>query len=314
MQRRFMVTIVGMLLAATAFVFAGGSQENQQVEEPTGWRAEYPELVFGVGHSESDADKIKRYGPLMDYLSAELGIKVVLRPTSDYASSIEGMKAETVHGATVGAAGYALAYEVLEGDVEPLVVQQGRGGNLGYHSIIFVRADKPYQSIDDLAGARMAFGDPNSTSSYLAPSYYMRQDGKDPDQFFSQVTFAGSDETTVMGILRDNWDAGAAWFVNEGANVLAQMSGKEMIEDDDLRIIWRSPLLPSSPWIVRESLPQELKDALVQAFLELPEKDPEAMAALDETSPGFSIADHDMYTGIIGMRQQQLEERRRSGS
>jgi phosphonate transport system substrate-binding protein len=313
-MRKHVLTVAALLLVIAAFGFAGGAQEDGQMEEPTGWQAEYPELVFGVGHSESDADKIRRYGPLMDYLSRELGVKVVLRSTSDYASSIEGMKAGTVHGATVGPAGYALAYEVLEEDVEPLVLVQGENGLLGYQSIVFVRADKPYESLDDLRGTRMAFGDPNSTSSYLAPSYYMRQEGKNPDDYFSQVTFAGSDETTVMGILRDNWDAGAAWYRTDNANVLAQMAGKGMIDQDEVRIIWKSPLLPSSPWIVRESLPQELKDALVQAFLDLPDKDPEAMAALDANSPGFAVSNHEMYTGIIGMRLQQLEERRRGGS
>ena len=42
-------------------------------------------------------------------------------------------------------------------------------GLTGYHSVIAVKADSPYQSLDDLKGKTLAYADPNSTSGYLPP-------------------------------------------------------------------------------------------------------------------------------------------------
>ena len=106
--------------------------------------------------------------------------------TTDYAGSIEAMKAGNCQGATVGAAGYAAAYDVLKGDVFPFAVQSDEKGGIGYYSIIIISAKSPYKKIEDLKGKTFAWGEPNSTSGFLAPNYYLKKQGFDPDKFFSK--------------------------------------------------------------------------------------------------------------------------------
>lgn len=39
----------------------------------------------------------------------------------------------------------------------------------GYHSVVIVKADSPYKTLDDLKGKAFGFADPDSTSGYLIP-------------------------------------------------------------------------------------------------------------------------------------------------
>src|SRR5690349_14396260 len=110
------------------------------------WRSEYPELTIGVSSGENETDAIAR--------------------NQHYAAVIEAMRAGHVQIASVGPAAYALARKVMGDEIAPVAVTLDQDGNLGYYSVIAVRADSPYQTLADIKGKSFAFADPNSTSGY----------------------------------------------------------------------------------------------------------------------------------------------------
>jgi phosphonate transport system substrate-binding protein len=136
------------------------------------WRATFSTLNFGVGSSENEADRIARYKSFVAYMENALRVPLKMHQASDYAGTIEALKARKLEFARFGPASYAQAWLVTGGKVEPLVVEMDSEGLTGYHSVIAVKADSPYQSLDDLKGKSLAYADPNSTSGYIAPVYF----------------------------------------------------------------------------------------------------------------------------------------------
>ena len=45
----------------------------------------------------------------------------------------------------------------------------------GYHSVVIVKADSPYKTLDDLKGKAFGFADPDSTSGYLIPNHAFKE-------------------------------------------------------------------------------------------------------------------------------------------
>src|SRR5258707_13849995 len=57
------------------------------------WKTKYPEITFAGVPAEDASGVTERFTPFVNYLSKELGIKVNLRITKDYAAVIEGPRA-----------------------------------------------------------------------------------------------------------------------------------------------------------------------------------------------------------------------------
>ena len=307
------VCCVLAVLCASSMLFAAGGQEAEAaaMTDEGDWRAQYPEITLSEISSENEADRIARVEPFIAYLEKELGVKVKFHVTSDYAGTIEGMKAKKVQLARFGSKSYAEAWIVTHGNVEPLVVGVDNYDSTGYHSVIVVLNDSPYKSVDDLKGKNFGFADPNSTSGFLVPTFFLRKAGKDPDEFFGTTGFSGSHENGVLALKKGTFDAVPTWWNNDSYNNLSRMAGKGMINIDDYRIVWKSPLIPSGPYACLADLPQEMKDDLRQALLDLPKKDPELFKAYTSGgSKGYIAVKHERWQDIIDMRNAELEQRK----
>jgi phosphonate transport system substrate-binding protein len=73
------------------------------------WKQKYPELVFSIIPAENSSGVTQRFEPFIEYLSREIGTRVVLRIATDYAAVIEGQKAGNIHIASYGPSSYVRA-------------------------------------------------------------------------------------------------------------------------------------------------------------------------------------------------------------
>lgn len=276
------------------------------------WKQQFPELSIGISSSENEADAIVRTQPYADYLSRTLGVPVSIVRGTDYAAVVEAMRAEQVQFASFGPANYALAHKVMGDLVTPVAVSRDKEGALGYYSVIAVRADSPYQSIEDLKGLSFAFADPNSTSGYAVPSYYLSTVvGTSADEYFGDVAFSGGHEQSVIALLNGTFEAVATHQTNDHAGNIPRMVSKGMVPADSTRIIWQSPLIPNSPMVMRTDLPEELKTAFVAAILAFAEADPAAFAQYTSgNSKGYAPASHADYLDVIAITEYNSEQRR----
>jgi phosphonate transport system substrate-binding protein len=274
------------------------------------WRKEYKEITMGVITEENAEDRAKRWDPVRDYLTKELGVPIKWREATDYAGVIEALKAKKIELAWFGPASFARAWIVTDGQAVPLAAEIDKDGGFGYFGVIIVKKDSPYKTVDDLKGVRFGFADPNSTSGYQAPNFFLTEQGYKPDEFFGSTTFSGSHENSVKMIYEGNFDAVATWWTNDKKSNMSRMEEKGMIESDGYRIIWKTPRLPSDPFTVPGWLPKQMQEDIQQALLNMPAKDPAAFKALMGGSQGFQAVTLEDYQPVIRFVKANLENRK----
>lgn len=283
---------LGAALAASSFALASAAHAQS-------WKSAYPELVFAVIPAENASGVTERYGPFMEYLSQQLGTKVTLRVANDYAAVIEGQRNGSIHVAGYGPASYARAI-VTGVKVEPFATTVNNDGTIGYYSVFYVRADSPYKTIDDLKGKNLGLVDPNSTSGNNVPRFALNKLKLNPETFFARVTYTGSHENAVIALQQKQVDVAANWWNAENDSNLTRMVSKGLAKQEDFRIIYKSDLIPNSPFAYLASLPPDLKAAISKAFEEAPTK---AKAAFDKLSDGkdrsFTKVDAAAYEPVV---------------
>lgn len=313
-RRTLCAALTGLAVFA-AVPFAATLAPAQAADD---WREQVPVFRVGILGGENEADRLKNYACFKDILESRLKLPVELYPASDYAGVMQGLISKNLEYAGLGSSGYA-GISIQDPDaVEPLVTVEQVDGSLGYYSVMYVRADSPYQSLDDLKGKTLAFADPNSTSGYLVPSYELKASGFDPKTFFSNTGFGGGHEQAVVAVLNDQYDAGVTWTSGVGEKTegysrgnLRKMVDKGALNMDDIRIIWKSNLITNGPRVIRKDLPQELKDMMRGILVNLPLENPAcAQAIAGGEFNSFQPVGHDFYMPIIEMRRALLKARR----
>jgi phosphonate transport system substrate-binding protein len=271
-----------VLAGAAALAFTASASAED-------WKAKYPEITFAVIPAENGSGVTERYTPLVNYLSKELGIKVNLRVANDYAAVIEGQRAGNIHIGYYGPASFARA-RVTGVKTDAFVIDVNADGSKGYYSVFYVRANSPYQKIEDLKGKNLGLVDPNSTSGNNMPRFKLNQVGIDPDAFFSKVIFTGSHENAVLALSQGTVDVAANWWNADNDSNLTRMLNKNMVKSsdgtslkkEDFRIIVKSDLIINSPYAYLSDLPEDMKAAIKKAFLEMAEKDSEGFKKLSD--------------------------------
>ncbi len=264
--------IVGGAVIAAAFSFA-------QAIPAQAWKDKYPELTFAAVPDENAGGTGDRYAPLMAYMSKELGVPVKLRIAQDYAAVIEGQKAGQIHIAQHGPASHARAV-VVGAKVEPFGIMVNADGTKGYHAVLYVRKDSPFQKLEDLKGKNLGLVDPNSTSGNNVPRYALHKMGIDPEKYFSKVVYAGSHENAVIALAQGTVDGAWNWWNDKDESNLHRMERKGMevggkkIKYDDFRIIFTSDQIVNSPISYLSDMPDELKTAIRDVMLSFDKKDP----------------------------------------
>lgn len=278
------------------------------------WRAQYRELRLGISSAENERDAITRQQPFAAYMERKLGVPLRVYRATDYAGVVEAMRSNNIEFARIGPANYALARRVMGDRVVAFAKDIGDDGRTGYNSVAFVKTDSPYQQMEDLRGKSFAFADPNSTSGFAFPSYFLRRGGFDPATHFSRTGFSGSHEQSVIAVLNGTYDAGATYWNSATRGNIQRMEEKGMIPAGSTRIIWTSPEIPNSPWVLRTELPEGLKRDWIDAVMALPTEDPAAFRVAASDARGIAPATHEDYLDVIAVVQENLARRRNRGT
>lgn len=262
MKKRGLI-LAGLLLIIGMVVLAGcgSSPGTANVAQPQ---------VLRVGTIPSeDATRMREaYKPLAAYLEKKLGMKVDLFVATDYTGAIEAMRAGKLDIALFGPFSYVLAAD--KANAEVFAVEKVNGATT-YKSIIVTRPDSGINSLQDLKGRTFAFVDPASTSGHLFPRAFMKKQSIEPDKDFKSLVFAGTHDAVELAVKNRKVDAGA-----DSNKTYNKMKKEGLISDQDIKIIFESDPIPSSPWAWRKDLPAELKAKIKEAFLNMDKEAPDA--------------------------------------
>lgn len=299
----------------TASLLAGlmpmlGAPTLARAQTARAWRTQVPEIRYGMISVENERDAIARLQGMAAYLRQALDTPVRAFRGSDYAGVVEALRSGHAEFAYLGPASYALAYRLMGEKIAPFARAIDNQGMEGYFSTVIVKADSPIRAMADLRGKTMAWVDANSTSGFQFPSYFLRKDGMDPAGFFSRTGFAGSHENVVIAVLNGQYDCGAVSFSNEARNTFQRMEEKGMIPPGSIRAVWRTPLIPNSPFVGRTDLPGGLGEAFVAAMMAMPQANPQAFAEMTSNARGLAPARHADYLDVIAVTEENSALRR----
>ncbi|WP_332693529.1 phosphonate ABC transporter substrate-binding protein [Devosia sp.] len=282
----------------------------------TGVFAQDNVLRIGLLGGENEADRLRDNQCLVDLMKSELGFSdVQLFPAADYNGVIQGLLGGTLDYAELGASAYAAIYLQDPTAVEPILTTEQTDGATGYYSIMLARKDSGITSLEDMKGKKLGFADPDSTSGYLVPVVALPNDVKMPvEEYFSETGFGGGHENLVLAVLDEQFDAGVTWGSGVGefsegysSGNIRSMVDKGMLDMEDVVELWKSPLIPNGPIVLRSSLDQETKDK-IEAFLKaLPETNYECFRAAQAGDyNGYVEVDATFYDAIIAARKATI--------
>lgn len=278
------------------------------------WRSDLPVFRVGLLGGENEADRLRNNQCFRVALEERLGIPVELFPAPDYAGVMQGLLAGQLDYAALGASAYAGIYLQDPNAVEPIFVSAEADGSLGYFAAMYARSDSDIESLDDMRGRSLAYADPNSASGYLIPRAELRQAGINDAEFFSRTGFGGGHEQAVIAVLNGQFDAGVTWVSGQGEasegftrGNLRRMVDNGLLDMADLRIIWMSNLIPNGPVVIRQSLPQEVKDIVTDYLVNQLETDPQCYRDISfGDGKGWVEVDHSFFEGIVEMRRAEI--------
>ena len=222
------------------------------------------EVNFGIISTESQQALKPKWDPLLADLAKQTGLEVKPFFASDYAGVIEGMRFGKVQLAWYGNKSAMEAVDRAEGEV--FVQTVPASGEPGYWGVILAPKDSKLTSVEDLLkcdkSLNFGLGDPNSTSGYLVPmTFVFAANNVDPKDCFKNVTNANH-ETNAMAVANNQVDAAA----NNTEN-LTLMEKNTPDAFAKVKVIWKSPLIPSDPIVWRKDLSEETKAKIKDFFL-----------------------------------------------
>lgn len=232
-------------------------------------------LVLGLVPA-LEADKlIDNLKPLDDYLTRELGIEVVSFVPQDYTGLIEALGSGQADIGMLPPFAGMLGYERY--GIETILISE-RDGEARYRAQ-WMTADPSFceeppterlngllecvASIQKVRGRTVGFTDPTSTSGYLFPALQLIDAGINPEEDIRSV-FVGSHDAAVIAVLNGDVEIAAAYD-----------DARTYILDEYPEIGHKVIPFNYSDWIpndgvqVRGDLPDEVKEAIKQAFLKL---------------------------------------------
>jgi len=227
--------------------------------DPKRWR-DPSTLVFAYTPVEDPAVYQNIFTPFTDHLSQCTGKRVVYYPVQSNSAEIEAMRSGRLHvaGFSTGPTGFAVN---LAGAV-PFAAKGTEAGPHGYHLISVVKKDSPYQKLADLKGKRVAHTAPSSNSGHLAPLVLYPPEGLKPNEDYKPLMSGGHDKS-ALGVVSGDYDmAGVA------SDVFERMVTRGTVKAEDLRIIYKSPVFPTSSFAHAHDLAPELAKKLTGCFLE----------------------------------------------
>ncbi len=225
--------------------------------------AEMKELKFGIIATESNQGLKEIWTPFLDDMGKKMGIKVKPYFATDYAGIIQAMRFDKVDVAWFGNKSAMEAVDRAGGEIFAQTVDAS--GNPGYWSLLITHKDTGIMSVEDLLAKSkdLTFGngDPNSTSGFLVPSYYVwAKNNVEPKEIFKR-TLNSNHETNALSVANKQID-----FATNNTESMRRIKERFPEKHDQIRVIWKSPLIPSDPIVWRKNLDEATKQS-IYAFI-----------------------------------------------
>lgn len=196
------------------------------------------------------------WGPFKEALEAATGDTFEFFAVNSRTAAAEALRGETVDFVVSGPAEYVVINKLT--NATPIIGL----GRPDYHCAIIVRADSGINTVSDLKGKNVAFGDIGSTSNMLCPMQVLADYGLDPVNDIEKTH-------TSRNIAHEALKAGDVDALGSNANSWVNVRNKETdLPYGFFKMIARSGDLPNDMIMVGAHVPQEAGETVRDAILE----------------------------------------------
>jgi phosphonate transport system substrate-binding protein len=221
------------------------------------------EINFGIIATDSASTQRERWEPFFKDMEKKTGLSVKSFYAPDYAGVIEAMRFNKIQVAWYGNKAAMEAVDRANGEVFAQVMFAD--GSFGYKSLLITRQDSPLKSWDDVVknGKSLNFGigDPNSTSGFLVPTFYLFSQNKIDYRTAFKTARNASHGANIQAVLARQIDV-----ATNNTEELDKLKASKPELASQLRVLWESPLIPSDPFVWRKDLDPAVK-AKIKSFV-----------------------------------------------
>lgn len=211
-----------------------------------------------------------------DYLEKNTPYKFEITIPQSYVAVVEAFGTKRADVAAFNTFGYILAHDKYGAEAKMTVLRHGLAT---YQSQFLVKADSKIKTLEDLAGKKIAFVEPASTSGYLLPLKTLKEKGIVP----KETVFAGKHDNVVSMVYQGQVDAGATFYSPPFKNEKGEMQMEDArrlvltqypdVESKVVILSLSEPII-NDPIVFRKDMPEEMKTKIVDtmmAFVATPE-------------------------------------------
>tara|TARA_B110000238_G_scaffold42764_1_gene45785 strand:- start:1164 stop:2087 length:924 start_codon:yes stop_codon:yes gene_type:complete len=210
-------------------------------------------LVPADGGTEEGT--ISDFKPIFNAISLATNYSFNIIVGQSYSAVVEGICSGLADFAWFGPVTYLQAKD--KGCVELLAVEVRKGSSVYYSGIFTNNSNLSINNLNDLYGKKVAFGDINSTSSFVFPMAMLVESGINPIIDLSKSQLTGSHANSLKALQAGIVDAAAASF-NSYEKAVRQGS----IIANEFKIIAKSDPIPNPPLAMSVNLPKIVKDTI----------------------------------------------------
>jgi phosphonate transport system substrate-binding protein len=225
-------------------------------------------LRFSMVPTQDSVRELSYYKPVLDQLVKNTGRKIEFFMPTSYSSVVEAMLGKWVDFGVLGPESYVIAKSKSPAIEVFATYHRAQNGiqeeGPGYRSILITKKGSKFTSIESLKGSVIALVDPASTSGGLVPEKVFPKAANIPPlkQYFSRVVYAGAHDLAAIAVAEGKADAG---FAASHRFMETVNAGKVKLED--FNILWQSPVIPQDPFVLRSTLCDDIKKAIIDTFM-----------------------------------------------
>ena len=192
--------------------------------------------------------------PLQTYLTKHMGREVKLLFPNNYNEYLAGIGDGSIDFAMLGAVSYVRAH--AKHGVVPLVQ---RTADLEFHAVFITSASSSINSLKDLKGKEVAFGDKYSTSGHIIPSLEMKKAGVNESDI--KFRFTGGHPNTAKLVESGVVDAGS---LDEGIYKSMIEGGK--LDRSKVRVFYTTKPFVDWVYVARKDVPDAEQKKFAKAL------------------------------------------------
>jgi phosphonate transport system substrate-binding protein len=249
------------IAALAALLIVGCGKQQEEAYQPTfsPHGADEPrEYIVGIHPLHNPKRLMEVYGPVVDYFNATV-------PQAHFRLEASRNYEEFDKKLFSGHFDFAMPnpYQTVRSLKYGYRVFGKMGNDEMFRGIILVRKDSGIQQVSDLKGKKVSYPALTALAATMMPQYYLQTHGLDVNHDIENM-YVGSQESSIMNVLRGHVAAGATWpvpwktFQQENPDMAVQLEVK-----------WQTETLPNNGWVVREDVPAALAEKVGKALVDL---------------------------------------------